>query len=293
MQNVFDKLLSRIAVTLLSVATFFASFQMMLFPQRNIYPVAAGEMRVMSFNIRYDEFYQRNTLVPRLIKQYYPDSVGLQECTYQWMFTLQELLPEYGLVGVGRNTGTRDADCGEMSAILYRLDKYKLVDSGNFWLSETPDEPSIGWDADNYRICTWAVLQDKDTGLLYAHVNTHLDNVGMTAREKGLAMVIEKAKSFDIPVVLTGDFNFGEGASFMTQLRESGLTYTKEAAAETMTGFTFHAYEPEKMVSDSPIDYIWVNDKVAEVCTYRIIRDKLNNKFVSDHYPIYADLIIE
>ena len=294
MQAFFETVGERISIIFLVILTFFSSFQGQLFPQETIYPTAEGETRVMSFNIRFNEFFQRRTLVPKLIKQYYPDSVGLQECTYQWMYTFRELLPEYGLVGIGRDTGTQEPDCGEMNAILYRLDKYELIDSGTFWLSETPDVPSKGWDANDNRICTWAVLEERETGRRYAHVNTHLDNIGETARGNGLALVIEKALSFDLPVVLTGDFNFVESTPFMQQLRDSGLIYTKEAATqETASGFTFHDYAPEKVFSQSPIDYIWVNGAVAEVRSYQIIRDKLNNRFVSDHYPIYSDLILE
>lgn len=248
-------------------------------------------VRIMSFNIRCGEFAERGEIVPRLIADYHPDSLGLQECTYDWFTYLRLFLyKDYGFVGVGRDTGDRMADCGEMSLVLYRKDKYKLVDSGTFWLSETPDEVSFGWDAACRRIYTWVLLENKETGERYAHVNTHLDHEGPLARQNGVELVKEKALSFDVPAVVTGDFNFQKGCDLYNSLVTGGLTDTQDMAEYTMTGKTYHAY---KGGSDgTPIDFVCVNEKITEVKTYKIIRDMYDGKYTSDHYPVFSDMVI-
>ncbi|MBR3767573.1 MAG: endonuclease/exonuclease/phosphatase family protein [Clostridia bacterium] len=245
-------------------------------------------VRIMSFNIRCNEYNKRKKIVPQLIKEYSPDSVGIQECTYTWYKNLTESLPEYEFIGVGRDSGGTDKDCGEMSAVLYRKDKYTLVDSGTFWVSETPDEVSFGWDADCRRICTWVILKNIETGEEYAHVNTHLDHKGKEARVNGSKMVSEHALTFDMPTVLTGDFNFNKETDLYKGIIETGLRDTQDIAVNTMTGKTYHGYDGG--VDGSPIDFIFVNDEIASVSTYKIVRDMYGKKYSSDHYPIYADM---
>ena len=248
-------------------------------------------VRIMSFNIRCGEFPDRGEIVPRLIADYHPDSVGLQECTYDWYNYLRLFLEdEYEFVGVGRDTGDRGSKCGEMSLVLYRKDKYNLVDSGTFWLSETPDEVSRGWDGACNRICTWVLLENKETGERYAHVNTHLDHEGPLARQNGVELVKEKALSFDVPTVVTGDFNFKKGTDLYTSLVTGGLIDTQDAAVHTMYGKTYHAYNGGS--EGDPIDFICVNDKIGEVKTYKIIRDMYDGKYTSDHYPVFSDVVV-
>ncbi len=254
-------------------------------------PVDANEVRIMSFNIRYSEFIKRIGAVPKQIGEYMPDSVGLQECTYDWYNTLQVLLPEYEIVALGRDTGDISKDCGEMSAILYRSDKYKLVDSGHFWISETPEKVSNGWDGACNRICTWVILENCETGKQYAHVNCHLDHEGNVARAEGAKLVSQKALSFDIPTVLTGDFNFSKGCDEYNSITALGLKDTQDIAVETMSGKTYHGYNGG--TSGKPIDYVFVNSKITSVSKYQIIRDKINFSYVSDHYPVYADMVID
>ncbi len=249
-------------------------------------------VRIMSFNIRCGEFPDRGEIVPRLIADYHPDSLGLQECTYDWYNYLRLFLEdEYEFVGVGRDTGDRSSKCGEMSLVLYRKDKYNLVDSGTFWLSETPDEVSRGWDGACNRICTWVLLENKETGERYAHVNTHLDHEGPLARQNGVELVKEKALSFDVPTVVTGDFNFKKGTDLYNSLITGGLRDTQNVAADTMYGKTYHGYNGGE--EGDPIDFICVNDKVSEVKSYKIIRDMYDGKYTSDHYPIYSDMVIK
>lgn len=198
-------------------------------------------------------------------------------------------MPEYGFVAAGRDSGMVDPFCGEMSPILYRKDKYKLVESSTFWLSETPDEVSFGWGASYRRICTYAVLENIKTGERFVHVNTHLDHQVEQARRNGNGMVVEKALSFDMPVVLTGDFNYKKGCEFYGDVIESGLRDSQDIARDTVQGKTYHGYNGGE--EGEPIDFIFVNSKITEVSKYRIVRDMSEGKYVSDHYPVYADMI--
>ncbi|MBR2410119.1 MAG: endonuclease/exonuclease/phosphatase family protein [Clostridia bacterium] len=248
----------------------------------------AETVRIMSFNIRYGEYDSRATIVPEVIADYKPDSVGIQECTFDWAITLGTLLDGYSFVGVGRDTGNLSPSCGEISAVLYRTEKYDLVDSGTFWLSETPDKVSFGWDAACRRICTWVILQNKETGEQYAHVNTHLDHVGYEARKNGTQLVTDFAKSFDMPVVVTGDFNYEKGCDFYNGIIASGLSDTQDLAEDTMTGKTYHGYNGGE--EGLPIDFIFVNNKITDVSKYRILTTKYYKQYTSDHYPIYADM---
>ncbi len=243
--------------------------------------------RIMSFNVRNGEF-DRGTSVPQSIADYMPDSVGLQECEGTWYMTLDTYLKSrYAIVGVGRLTGIRYI--GESTAIMYRTDKYNLVDSGTFWLSETPDKVSVGWDAQHHRTCTWVVLESKLTGEQYAHINTHLDHKGPQARTNGLALVLEFAESFDMPVILTGDFNFEKTDPLYTQLVSGKFRDTQELAQTTMDGKTYHAYNGGE--DGVPIDFICVNESIESVKEYRIVRDTYNGMYLSDHYPIFADMV--
>lgn len=256
-------------------------------PSLGLYgPEDEQSVRIMSFNVRDGEF-DREEIVPQVVADYMPDSVGLQECEGTWYLTLKTYLPDYTIVGVGRLTGL--PLLGESTAIMFRNDKYTLVDSGTFWLSETPFIVSKGWDANYPRTCTWVVLESIETGERYAHVNTHLDNGGAVAREKGLAMVLKKAESFDMPVVITGDFNFAKESELYAVMTSGEFIDTATAANTADTGGTAHGYGGG--TGGNPIDFILTGSGVSEVLTYRVMREKYNDRYPSDHYPIYSDII--
>ena len=136
-----------------------------------------------------------------------------------------------------------------------------------------------------------AVLENKETGEQYAHLNTHLDHIGFIARLKSAELIRQKAAEFDIPVVVTGDFNFKEGSYVYNKMTESLLSDSKFLAEDSMDSITYHDYNPSSSLSKT-IDFIFVNEK-ADPVTYRVITDKPDGYFVSDHYPIYADLILK
>ena len=252
----------------------------------------ADTVRVMSFNICGWNYKKIKNLVPRLILEYSPDVIGLQECTYDWYQKLTKEMPDYEFVGAGRENGKIDSDCGEMCAILFKKDKYTLVDSGTFWLSETPEQVSLGWDADYLRVCTWVILKDNESGEEFAHVNVHTENfddgTGREACEKGTQMVVEKGLSFDMPVIMTGDWNFEKDTDLYGIVTGAGFLDAQDAAESTMEGVT--CPDADGSETGEHIDYIFINDRVASVSVYKILHDSYDGQYPSDHYPIYADM---
>lgn len=253
-------------------------------------------IRVMSFNIRYGDLgtlsaEDRYPMIEETIRKGHPDSVGLQEATTEWMaFLTDALSDEYAYVGVGRDDGI---SAGEHSAIFYLKDKYTAVDSGNFWLSETPDVPSLGWDAGSNRICTWIVLENNETGEQYVHINSHFDNAGNEARAKSVDMILEKAKAYkDLPVVFTADMNISEGSDAYNRMTaEDGLIDTKTIAEDTMDYLTYHDRMPMTHAG-SVIDFVMVNENF-DALVYKVVTAGIDGNYVSDHFPIYADIVIK
>ncbi len=254
-------------------------------------------MRIMTFNIRCgdvgeDSWQSRIGIVAKTMWDSESDSIGVQEAHPGWMRALRRKLKEkYAYVGVGRDNGKNR---GEYSAVFYLKDKYNVLDSGTFWLSQTPDKPSYGWDAVCKRVCTWVLLENKETKQKYVHMNSHFDHRGVEARTKSVDMIVEKAKTFgDIPVVFTADMNVPQNSENYTQFMESGVfADTKFTAPDTMDYCTYHDAEPEKHGVESVIDYIMTNSHF-EASVYKILTDGINGRFVSDHYPVYADVKIK
>lgn len=266
-------------------------------PEDKVYGFEAkpeDAVRVMSFNVRCTNVGSRSMedrvpdVVTTILKGM-PDSMGVQEATPEWMDTLDaELGDKYAFVGEGRDGGHN----GEYSAIFYLKDKYNVVDSGTFWLSETPDEVSFGWDAACRRICTWAILENKTTGEKYIHMNSHFDHVGEEARSQSIKMIIEKAKEYeDIPVVFTADMNVKEGSDNYKEIAESSIFKDTKYTAENVFAYnTYHDRFPEKH-SDWVIDYCFANEGF-EAINYGVVTESPSKYYISDHFPVYADLKI-
>ena len=253
-------------------------------------PKSEDALRIMSFNIRCtnvgrDTWEDRIGIVTDTMVNSKADSIGVQEATPEWMATLKETLTDYDYVGVARDDGKNQ---GEYSAVFYLKDKYNLVDSGNFWLSETPEKPSFGWDAACIRICTWAVLENKETKEQYVHVNSHFDHEGIKAREESVKMILAHIEEYkDLPVVFTADMNVVEGSDNYVQFTKV-LHDTKYQAKYTMDYLTYHDTKPSKH-EDEIIDYVMVNDNFNAL-TYKVVTAGVDERYVSDHFPVYADL---
>lgn len=260
----------------------------------------AGELSVMSFNIRYanagDGAYQWNARaegVCAAIRWYAPDILGTQEVLYSQLTDMKLGLPEYGMVGVGRDDGATE---GEYSALWYRTDRFEVADSGNFWLSATPDVPgSLGWDAACVRIATWAVLADRSTGQKLLALNTHLDHVGLQARRQGAALILHRADSLQqtyglIPLVITGDFNSGPEDEVIGSMISSGRVCDSHDSAPCTYGpdWTFHNFDREPITERLRIDYIFYSHPLKPL-RYGTIADRMESGlYLSDHCPVLA-----
>ncbi len=254
-------------------------------------------VRIMSFNVRCADDKEgsvknRSKIVTAIIDQYSPDSFGVQEATGRWMDILSEALGEkYAYVGEARDT---DGYKSELSAVFYLKDKYNLVDSGTIWLSETPEvKYTKSFDSACYRVATWAVLENKETGEKYTHLNTHLDHVLEETRTAQTGVYIEKLKELQKNgnVFCTGDFNTEPTSEAYAKMLE--VTDDARLVAENSDdGITFHNYGKYEDGSSGPIDYIFV-PKDTKVYTFKIIRNTAKDMYPSDHYPIVADIIKE
>ena len=257
---------------------------------------ADGATRIMSFNLRCEDVNgvpanQRRSIVAEQIKAVQPDSFGVQEATKEWMKSLEKQLPEYGWVGLERDNGKAADEGGEACAVFYLRSKYTVMDHGDFWLSDTPDAPSYGPGAACKRICTWAKLKDRRTGAVYVHVNTHFDHVSEDARVAGARIVTAYINEHfaDLPVVFTADINTRESGEAYAVMTEK-LVNTRYAAADSIGYGTFHACSPETHENHF-IDFVLCSEDV-QALTYRTVTAGVDGRFVSDHFPIYADVAI-
>lgn len=254
---------------------------------------AQSSMKVMTFNIRYDNradyengngWKQRREHLVQLILHYDPDLLGVQEAEkHQLDYLLQEL-GEYAYLGISRDN---DENKGEYSAILYRKDRFSVLQHQTFWLSVTSDVPSIGWDANLPRIVTWGQFEDKNNGEQFFYFNTHFDHLGVQAREHSSKLVVEKINEIaeKAPVILTGDFNATPEAPPYNILSKD-LLDARSVAINPAYGpeGTFSGFELTSFEKFPRIDYMFVRG--FSVYSYETIADFFNDKFPSDHLPI-------
>lgn len=257
--------------------------------------VSEQNFRIMSFNLKISgEGLQSNDLrLPRTIKmieKHSADSIGVQEADKWWTDSLEEALPQYARVGTYRDDGI---SLGESCSIFYLKDKYELVDSGNFWLSATPDTPSWGWDGGCPRIATYAILKCKETGFVYAHFNTHFDHVGVVAQNESVSLLASRIAKIapDMPIVLTGDFNVREGSEIYNKLVSCGLKDTKLMAEKYDNCATYHDYNPF-VFNTKPIDYIFTNAYCSSVKSSKVDSNMIDLIYPSDHFPIIVELTL-
>lgn len=253
--------------------------------------------RVMSFNVRCandgeQTITNRSKVAVEMLNEYAPDSFGVQECTPRWRRILKRNLGDrYACVGKARDPY---GPFTEYSSIYYLKDKYNLIDSGTFWLSETPDKPySKSFDTSCCRIATWAVLENKESGVRYTHINTHLDHVLDSTRDAQMQVLINRVLEItgDGSVVMTGDFNAYEDDSVYAVACET-FNDTKYIAKNTDDGPTFTKYGTKEGAGKGAIDFIFVS-KGIEAQNYKIIRNTVEGIYPSDHFPIVADIYIK
>ena len=259
-------------------------------------PVSAP-VNVITFNIRYDNpddsldnWKFRKDRVANAIRFYDADIVGTQEVLHNQMEDLKQRLPGYGAIGVGREDGKEK---GEYSALWYKKDRFTLLDSGYFWLSETPEVAgSRGWDGACERIATWAKLQDKVSGRKFFALNTHLDHVGVVARRESISLILDRVNKLSggLPVIVTGDFNANPDSDVIKHVTDSKntqhLTDSRQIAAVVYgPAWSFHDFGKIPYARRPLIDYVFVRNGL-KVSRYGVLAETENNAFLSDHAPI-------
>ncbi len=257
---------------------------------------AQREIIAMSYNVRYNNpadginaWQNRKDWVKELVSFYDTDILCVQEALKEQVDYLQTG-NTFAVVGVGRDDGRQ---AGEYTAILYNKVRFLKKDSGTFWLSDTPDRPSKGWDAQIVRICTWVKLYDLHTKENFYVFNTHYDHVGIQAREKSSELIIQKINEIagNLPVILTGDLNTSPATLPITVLK-SALNDSREISRAEPYGpeGTFNAFNFNAELTNR-IDYIFVSSQV-DVLKYAVLTDSKNQRYPSDHLPVLVRLLI-
>ncbi len=231
--------------------------------------------------------------IKALFKKYMPDLIGAQEVTMTWKNYLTEAMSEYGVVGEPREAIIDP----EHTAILYKKERFELIETKTFALSESGEFGSLGWGEEYPRICTYAILKDKENSDKIAFFNSHLA-LRDEARCENLKLIFEHIKKFNLPTLFTGDFNTTESSPPYKLCMDTIFDDTKYIAKDSDSGYTCHGYDGEnydgaKIYGTSPIDYCMCSKGDFEVESYKIVRDKIDGLPISDHYPVIAKLTLK
>lgn len=258
----------------------------------------ADGLTVMSFNLRYstandgeNHWDKRRKLLLKVIQSHKPDLLGTQECLAEQLDFLTAEMPDYQAVGVGRDDGKRG---GEFSAILFRRDRFELLDSGTFWLSETPEVVgSKGWDAAICRVATWAKLRDRNSRRELLFLNTHFDHRGEQARTESAKLIAGwlRTRAAELPVVIAGDFNATDSSEAYRALvrpQPGGLIDAYRALHPRQADeATFHGFEGK--TEGERIDWILCSAEFVPNAA-SIDRTHEAGRYPSDHFPMMARL---
>ena len=257
----------------------------------------AQTFTAMTYNIRLDVAVDGENAWP-LRKEYFtsqiqfyePDIFGVQEAKPNQVVDILTMLPKYNQVGMGREGIGKGESCN----IFYKKDRFILKETNTFWLSETPNEISKGWDAAFNRVCTYALLKDKKTKKIIWVFNTHLDHLGEVARTKGIELILSKIAELNTknyPVIFMGDFNSEPTTERIISLKKQ-MDDSRDISEEKPFGpsGTFNNFKHNESVT-LLIDYIFVskNNKL-KVEKYGILSDSKELKYPSDHLPVYVKL---
>lgn len=288
----------------------------------------SAQMLVGTYNIRYKNngdsikgnvWQKRCQVICDQVNFMSPDIFGAQEVLHEQLLDILDGLDGYDYIGVGRDDGKT---AGEYAAIFYKTDRLRLLDQGNFWLSETPDRPGLGWDAACVRVCTWGkfAAQTASNDEAFYFFNLHMDHVGVTARREGAKLIVSKIHEIarGAPVIVTGDFNVDQKDEIYTIFTTSGLlkdSFTSSRLRFAENG-TFNSFNTD-LYTESRIDHIFVspdtrvesygmltgsywqpgsgsatsvkgNDAPQEIDFSRYVRRQ-----PSDHYPVFVRLSLQ
>ncbi|MBI9019243.1 MAG: endonuclease/exonuclease/phosphatase family protein [Phycisphaerae bacterium] len=256
----------------------------------------ACNLDIMTFNIRYgtandgdNSWPNRKQQVIDVIAKYHPAVLGVQEALHFQLEEIIKALPQYALIGVGREDGKTK---GEYAAILYLKERFTVKDSGTFWLSETPEIPgSKSWNTDCTRICTWADFVDRKTGRDFNVYNLHYDHVSQLARMEGTKLLINKKQllTSQHPVIVMGDLNAGEDNPAIAKFKSFMNDTFRIVHPDAKDVGTVHSFKGTR--TRGKIDYIFIRDiDPITVTEADIIYDNIENRYPSDHFPVRAQL---
>ena len=266
--------------------------------------VRAQSIEAMTYNIRLDTptdgenaWAARKEGLAAQLLFHEPDVIGVQEALFHQVAYLDASLVDYAYVGVGRDDGLQG---GEFSALFYDTGRLRVLEEGTFWLSESPDEISIGWDAALPRICTYARFEDLRTSRKFWVFNTHFDHQGAVARERSAALIIARIDEMnmqDEPVMLMGDLNsVPESAPIATILAQMDDTRQQATLVRFGPDGTVR-FKPDRSASgfdvNQPVtrrlDYIFTSKGDWQVLKYAVLTDSKNLKYYSDHLAVYVE----
>ncbi|MCC7521208.1 MAG: endonuclease/exonuclease/phosphatase family protein [Flavobacteriaceae bacterium] len=261
--------------------------------------IQSQNLTLMTYNMRLDtaidgdqDWTHRKDFFVGQINFYEPDIFGVQEATPGQVTDLNSLLKDYDQIGMGREGIGK----GESSNIYYKKDRFKVLQERTFWLSETPDTISIGWDAACNRVCTYALFKDLKTKTKFWVFNTHLDHVGEIARTKGIELILSKIKELNtqnLSVFFMGDFNSEPSSQRIVDLKKI-MTDTQDIAVKGHFGpsGTFNGFKHEMPVT-TLIDYIFISKESSiQVIKHATLSDSIDLKYPSDHLPVYIEVLI-
>ena len=266
----------------------------------------------MSFNVRgsfrdmrkKDAWRHRTALNVATIERYAPDLIGLQESQRGNLSAYRKHLSRYALVRGPRYGNVIPHD---FNAVLFDPKRLGLLDSGGFWVSETPERFSRSWETRVARSATWALFSILGTEISILHLNTHLDHGSALARREGSKLIVRRAAEIsdltglEPPIIVTGDFNGRPGNTTYGNFMDAGFvdTYLAAGNEDGEGSNTFHAFRGVRYRDAHPergprrIDWILLRDPQGRirVKSHRIIHDEISGLYPSDHYPILAELV--
>jgi endonuclease/exonuclease/phosphatase family metal-dependent hydrolase len=255
----------------------------------------SGQLNIITYNIRLNTpsdgenaWPYRKDKVISLLKFHEADIFCLQEVLDDQMRDVDSAFQNFTYVGVGRDDGKK---AGEYSPVFYNKERFVEISSGNFWLSETPGVPGLGWDAACIRICSWVLLEEITSNRKIRVFNTHFDHIGVEARKNAADLIITEIKKAEDgnPVILCGDFNLPPESVPVKKLSAylfDSYTISKMppyGPAGTWAGFSYDGEVGKR------IDYIFVSKEI-EVKRFAILTDSENRRFYSDHLPVFVEI---
>lgn len=255
-----------------------------------------AQIEVMSYNVRFanetdgeNSWSLRKDYITTQIQFYEPDIMGVQEAVLEQLEYFKDNLEGYEYVGVGRDDGKTK---GEFSAIFYDTQKFNVLKEDTFWLSETPEKISVGWDAAMERVCTYALFEDKETRERFWVFNSHFDHIGEKARKESARLVLQKIEELNseaLPVIFMGDLNLEPNTAGVRLIAEKMNDTKKVSELDFGPEGTFNGYEFCEPATRR-IDYIFTSKEDIQVLKYAVLTDSKDMKYPSDHFPVFVEL---